>query len=691
MDQKFFRVPFASSGDRQTIPNALQSSGVVSFPSGWGVDYAKDPTVDANAKPVEREAMNAILFAITNAVRQYQVFGFPEYITPADNNGGVFAYSYAAVVRYRAAADQPFKSYVSIADNNTSVPGSDATKWQEFIYREATEQEAIDGESNNTIITPRRLHDGASYLDDQLKIALTPYLVPVGFIGLWGSNAPIPDGWIRLGDEFDVIKNPKLAALYPSGKTPIPHGEFLRFHDPVGNTDPGRGVGSLQHGTNVCAGDPSVEATPSVSFYNAVDNDLDTLVKNLGGERAAPINDSLVKINSSADGRIDPTPASGAAMTVRPRNIALIGIIKTDQAENVTPVAPSAIIVTPRDSVINAGSTQQFSALLFPAEFQNDYPVSWSVSDASLGSISASGLYSATTGRTGTQTIIASISTGLTQTVTLNQYVYLTGISIAAVPSIEVEDTYNLAVTFTPANYTEPADYASSDAQIASVVNGTVTGTGAGTATASVAGRYSGVTASRPVTVTPKVVVEKYLQINERLSEISTAGPAAQATARSNLGLGGLATKDGLTAADVNAVPQSQASLGTENLNTVISPGRKFQSLTSNATLARNYPVALAGMLDVIRTTDAGIRQTFYPYNTTDVYHRYCVDTAANPIVFSTWAKSGGDFLEKSQNLADVPNKPVARDNLGVGYTISTSEPPASAAGYAAGHIWYQV
>lgn len=28
----------------------------------------------------------------------------------------------------------------------------------------------------------------------------------------------------------------------------------------------------------------------------------------------------------------------------------------------------------------------------------------------------------------------------------------------------------NIAVTFNPANYTEPADYASSDAQIASIV-----------------------------------------------------------------------------------------------------------------------------------------------------------------------------------------------------------------------------
>ncbi|WP_224654044.1 pyocin knob domain-containing protein [Pectobacterium versatile] len=232
----------------------------------------------------------------------------------------------------------------------------------------------------------------------------------------------------------------------------------------------------------------------------------------------------------------------------------------------------------------------------------------------------------------------------------------------------------------------------SSDSTIATLsIDGTLTISSGGTATLTLTGASSGVTDSITITATEEVVPERYLQISERLSEIAAAGATAQATSRSNLGLGGLATKDSLTAADVGAVPQSNVSLGTENLNTVISLGRKFQSLTSNATLARNYPVALAGMLDVIRTTEASIRQIFYPYNTTDVYHRYCVYPGADPIVFSEWAKSGGDHLEKSQNLADVPNKSTARDNLGLGYTISTSEPPASAAGYANGHIWYQV
>ncbi|AYH00876.1 phage tail protein [Pectobacterium parmentieri] len=688
MDQKFFRVPFASSGDRQTIPDATQTSGAVSFPSGWGGDYAKDPTIDANAKPVEREAMNAILYAITNAVRQYQVFGFPEYITPADNNGGAFSYSSGAVVRYRAAPAMAFKSYVSIAENNTSVPGTDATKWQEFIYQESTEQEAIDGESNNTLITPRRLHDGASYLDEQLKTALTPYLLPIGAIIMWPSVTP-PDGWLELnGQQFNVTENPKLAAMFPDGRLPDYRDRFPRgwSNGSLLGGNPDREIGSMQGdairnitGTAPVGDSNSTHSARFTGAFYATYNHGAQL-----GSSALDWDNPLILFDAS---RVVPTADEN-----RPVNIATMFIIKTDKADSTPGVpVPSAVVVTPRPATVNAGTFVQFSGQVLPSNFASQYPVSWSVSDAALGSIDATGRYTAIAGRTGSQSVIASISTGLTTLVTFDQHIYLTSISITAIPTVEVEGTYNLAVTFNPANYTEPADYASSDAQIASVVNGTVTGVGAGTATASVTGRYSSVTASRPVTVTPQVIVEKYLQISERLSEIAAAGSTAQAAARSNLGLGGLATKDALTATDVGAVPQANASLGTENLNTVISLGRKFQSLTSNATLARNYPVDLAGMLDVIRTTDAGIRQSYYPYNSTDVYHRYCVDTAANPIVFSAWGKSGGDYLEKSQNLLDVPNKPTARDNLGVGYTISTAAPPTSAAGYAQGHIWYQV
>ncbi|MBN3343598.1 Ig-like domain-containing protein [Pectobacterium brasiliense] len=655
MDQKFFRVPFAQSGDRQTIPDALQSSGVVSFPSGWGGDYAKDPTVDANAKPVEREAMNAILYAITNAVRQYQVSGFPEYITPADNNGGAFSYSSSAVVRYRAAADQPFKSYVSIADNNTSVPGSDETKWQEFIYREATTQEITEGTSGTTVVSPRRLKERTDIIDGEID-EINDSLTRVGNLQVAQVNIDA-QGSVVLNAPTDCVQLLIIGHYTSDGVESRDYWESkLSVNGAVVDTTPFYGfvTGSRGHGHH------RRELLP---FSQLVD----------------------IQLTAGAAINFEYSSNRGSSTTF---TVFYIQGVSTDK-----PDVPSAIIISPSSSTINAGGQQQLAATVLPAGVAADYPVTWSVTDPVLGGVDSNGLYTANSGVSGTQSVIASVSTGLASTATITQHIYLTSIDIGnAPPNLIADRTYTIPITYSPSGYTESVQTSSSDSTIATLsIDGTLTISSGGTATLTLTGASSGVTDSITITATEEVVPERYLQIAEHLAEIATAGATAQAEARNNLGLGGLATKNGLAAADVNAVPQAQASLSTENLNTVISPGRKFQSLTSNATLARNYPVALAGMLDVIRTTDAGIRQSYYPYNTTEVYHRYCVDVGANPIVFSAWGKSGGDFLEKSQNLLDVPDKPTARDNMGVGYTISTSEPPASAAGYAAGHIWYQV
>lgn len=58
--------------------------------------------------------------------------------------------------------------------------------------------------------------------------------------------------------------------------------------------------------------------------------------------------------------------------------------------------------------------------------------------------------------------------------------------------------------------------------------DGTLVASSEGTANITVTGLVSGKTASRPVTVTPVVAVETYLQIKNNLSEIAAAGTTAQ-------------------------------------------------------------------------------------------------------------------------------------------------------------------
>ncbi|MBN3058000.1 MULTISPECIES: Ig-like domain-containing protein [Pectobacterium] len=587
--------------------------------------------------------ISEIIGRLSSVVNHYRNYGYPLW-------ENTIPYETGTVVRHNGAL------YLSLKNNNRIVPGTDAESWQPYIQREATPDETTSGAGSQQVITPRRLKQKTDIIDNEID-EINDSLTRVGNLQVAQVNIDA-QGSVVLNAPTDCVQ---LLIIGHYTADAVESRDYwdskLSVNGAVVDTTPFYGyvTGSRGHGHH------RRELLP---FSQLVDMQL------TAGD---PINFGYT------------SNRSGSSTTF---TVFYIQGVSTDK-----PDVPTAIIISPSSSTINAGGQQQLTATVLPANVSADYPVTWSVSDPALGSVDSNGLYTANSGVSGTQSVIASVSTGLASTATITQHIYLTNIDIGnAPPNLIADRTYTVPITYSPSNYTESVQTSSSDSTIATLsIDGTLTISSGGTATLTLTGASSGVTDSITITATEEVVPERYLQIAERLSEISTAGSAAQATARSNLGLGGLATKDSLTAADVGAVPQSSASIGIDNLNTVISPGRKFQSLTSNATLARNYPVALAGMLDVIKTTEAGIRQTFYPYNSTDVYHRYCVDTVANPIVFSSWATSGGDFLEKAQSLQDVPDKPLARDNMGVGYTISTSEPPASAAGYAAGHIWYQV
>jgi len=118
---KFFRIPFATSGDRTAVPDAVDVNGFVSYTAGYGFDYQRQKT-DPAAKNIERDKMNEIFFDITTAVAELQAQGVPDFITSALNGGTAYSYGVNALVRYSGDL------YLSIAAANTALP-SDATKW----------------------------------------------------------------------------------------------------------------------------------------------------------------------------------------------------------------------------------------------------------------------------------------------------------------------------------------------------------------------------------------------------------------------------------------------------------------------------------------------------------------------------------------------------------------------------------
>lgn len=119
---KFFRIPFALSGNRTPIPDAADANGFVSYIEGYGPDYQRAKT-DVLSKNIERDKMNELFFDITNAIAEIQAQGVPDWITSALNGGSPFSYAKNALVRYTDG-----NVYMSLVAANTAAP-TDLTKW----------------------------------------------------------------------------------------------------------------------------------------------------------------------------------------------------------------------------------------------------------------------------------------------------------------------------------------------------------------------------------------------------------------------------------------------------------------------------------------------------------------------------------------------------------------------------------
>ncbi|MTC40818.1 phage baseplate protein [Providencia sp. wls1921] len=116
---KIFKIPFATQGDRTSIPNEVQADGSVSYPQGYGYDYERDQVSDPAAKDIEREKMNSMFHDITEAVGEIQNYGFSKWA-----EGGK-PYPIRAVVYHKN------KVWQSKVENNEVEPVAGA-QWVEL-------------------------------------------------------------------------------------------------------------------------------------------------------------------------------------------------------------------------------------------------------------------------------------------------------------------------------------------------------------------------------------------------------------------------------------------------------------------------------------------------------------------------------------------------------------------------------
>lgn len=325
---------------------------------------------------------------------------------------------------------------------------------------------------------------------------MEPRLVPIGAILPWPGQVP-PNGWLECnGQVFNTGQNPKLYGVLGRNVVPDYRGLFLRgwaHGSSAFDPESGRALGSVQ--ADAMQDHTHIAGAETILY----DNVPQTNTRNTPGgaegrqyrNRTGPVNPLWGNARLAAE--------------TRPKNAAVMYIIKTDQAQSSGGNSPTAIVVSP-DSITNrVGYTIKATASVLPASLASQYPVSWVSQNPAVATVDGSGnIRLAGPGETN---IIASISTGMNVAIRVTSYSVLTGITINDPGTIEVNGSRLLQVNKTPSSATEPLQYLSNNSGVATVNDsGYVTGVSPGSVTITVRGTLSGVSTTRLVTIVPEVV-----------------------------------------------------------------------------------------------------------------------------------------------------------------------------------------
>lgn len=241
--------------------------------------------------------------------------------------------------------------------DNADVSGQDATyvdpTWcnhvQEEIAAVVEEHEPLDPNNQNqlkaALFALFAKKDDLQEVDDRLTAAITalasaiqPFLVKTGTIETWSTNV-CPVGYLECSGQ--AVSRATYAGLFNvlgisfgagDGSTtfnlPDLRGEFIRGWDHGRSIDSGRSFGSSQAATSVFMGDPTISYGALANLYNTLDNNPQTFRTALNGESTTIDSTNIVVLSSAAEAQ-DPVTAVQATMSVRPRNVALMFIIKT--------------------------------------------------------------------------------------------------------------------------------------------------------------------------------------------------------------------------------------------------------------------------------------------------------------------------------------------------------------------------
>lgn len=183
MAGRYFGIPFATTGDRITVPDATQPDGSVSFTQGFGFDYER-PNTDPAYKPVPRDGTNGIFHDITEALGIAQRQGVSDWTVDAQ------PYPINALVRH---TDKVWRSLVA----NNNVTPVEGASWTEVgalasetvagLVGIATTAEAQALVNDMNALTPAKL--AAAFGGGNQNLTNNGYQkLPGGLIIQWGRK-----------------------------------------------------------------------------------------------------------------------------------------------------------------------------------------------------------------------------------------------------------------------------------------------------------------------------------------------------------------------------------------------------------------------------------------------------------------------------------------------------------------------
>lgn len=189
MAARKLKIPFATSGDKTVVPDAVQPSGSVSFTQGFGYDYERDYS-DPAAKDIGREDMNGILSDITAAIGEMQAFGAAEWSA----DGAPYA---AGAMVYSGG-----KLYVSGSAGNSAVPP--AAPWVEAEFDPASILVGTTGSATDKTMTQKAITDAlALKVDGQADLTAGAVLSGINnTITVTGIVAALN---LEVGDVIQII------------------------------------------------------------------------------------------------------------------------------------------------------------------------------------------------------------------------------------------------------------------------------------------------------------------------------------------------------------------------------------------------------------------------------------------------------------------------------------------------------